>query len=60
MESLERLKELHQDLLAFTETRLANIDRLWLELQTSVEDFRKLLEKPSKSKTSRQSLASGT
>ncbi|KIX08645.1 uncharacterized protein Z518_03302 [Rhinocladiella mackenziei CBS 650.93] len=46
MESLERLQGLHADLVAFTETRLANIDRLWQELEDSIEDFRKLLDNP--------------
>lgn len=59
MESLERLRELYEDLIAFSETRLANVDRLWLELESSVQDFRKLLDKRAKSNTSRQSLTSG-
>ena len=44
MESLERLQGLHADLVAFTEVRLANIDRLWQELETTLDDFRKLLD----------------
>ena len=60
MESLERLRDLYEDLLAFSETRLANVERLWLELESSVQEFRTLLEKPAKSNASRQSLASGT
>lgn len=46
MESLERLQGLHADLVAFAETRLANIDRLWQELEASIQDFRRLLDKP--------------
>jgi nuclear pore complex protein Nup205 len=60
MESLERLQGLYEDLVAFSETRLANIERLWLELEASIEDFRKLLDKPPKSNASRQALATGT
>lgn len=59
MESLDRLQGLYQDLLAFSETRLANIERLWVELEASVEDFRTLLDKPSKSNASRESIAKG-
>ena len=47
MESLERLQDLHADLVAFTETRLANIDRLWQELENTLDDFRKLLDVPT-------------
>ena len=46
-ESLERLQGLHADLVAFTESRLANIDRLWQELENTLDDFRKLLDVPT-------------
>ena len=59
MESLGRLQGLYQDLTAFSETRLANIERLWVELKASIEDFRKLLDKPPKSNASRESIAKG-
>jgi nuclear pore complex protein Nup205 len=59
MDSLQRLQGLHQDLVEFSESRLANVERLWLELEASIEDFRKLLDKPPKSNASRESLASG-
>jgi nuclear pore complex protein Nup205 len=59
MESLERLEGLYQDLVAFSETRLANVERLWIELEASIEDFRKLLDKPPKNDESRKSLATG-
>lgn len=59
MESLERLRELYDDLLAFSETRLANVDRLWLELEASVQQFRKLLDNSAKSNASRDLLTSG-
>lgn len=45
MDSLTRLQGLHQDLIAFTHTRLANIDRLWQELDASIQEFRDLLDK---------------
>lgn len=60
MESLERLRDLYEDLLAFSETRLANVDRLLLELESSVQEFRTLLDKPAKNNASRQSLSSGS
>ena len=60
MESLERLQGLHQDLVAFSESRLANVERLWLELEASIEHFRKLLDRPPKSNASRETLATGT
>lgn len=59
MESLERLQGLHADLVAFTEGRLANIDRLVQELQGTVSDFRKLLDKPMPSATDREKYNSG-
>ncbi|KAF7512175.1 hypothetical protein GJ744_002337 [Endocarpon pusillum] len=59
MESLERLQGLYQDLVAFSETKLANIERLWLELEASIEDFRQLLDKPLKNNASRESLMTG-
>jgi nuclear pore complex protein Nup205 len=59
MESLERLQGLHADLVAFTEGRLANIDRLVQELQGTVSDFRKLLDKPTPSASDREKYNSG-
>lgn len=59
MDTLERLQGLHADLLSFTETRLANIDRLWQELEESVQDFRKLLDKPTPSDSDREAYNSG-
>lgn len=54
MESLERLQGLHADLITFRETRLANVERLWQELQDSVQEFRSLLGKPQASAASRE------
>lgn len=55
-EPLERLQNLQRDLVTFTESRLANLDRLSNELETSIEDLRKLLERKKKSQTSRNAL----
>ncbi len=59
MESLVRLQGLHADLIAFSETRLANIDRLWSELEDSLEDFRRLLDKTTSSAVEREAYNSG-
>lgn len=45
MESLERLQGLHADLIAFSQKSLTNIDRLWHELEDSIQDFRRLLDR---------------
>ena len=57
--SLEALKGLHRDLLAFTEARLPTVERLWVELELHVEEFRRLLDKPGKNNASRSTLAEG-
>ena len=45
MDSLHRLQGLHADLVALASASLANVDRLWAELDASLQDFRDLLEK---------------
>ena len=59
MESLERLQGLHADLLAFAETKLANIERLWQELEETLEDFRNLLDKPPVAQSDRDAYNGG-
>ncbi|OAP62814.1 hypothetical protein AYL99_02041 [Fonsecaea erecta] len=59
MDSLSRLQGLHADLVAFTETRLANIDRLWQELEDSIQDFRKLLDKSTPTSADRDAYNNG-
>ncbi|RMD40771.1 hypothetical protein DV735_g4373, partial [Chaetothyriales sp. CBS 134920] len=44
---LERLQSLHADLVAYTESRLATIERLWQEIEDTLDDFRRLLDIPS-------------
>ncbi|KAL8900187.1 MAG: hypothetical protein Q9207_005813 [Kuettlingeria erythrocarpa] len=56
---LESLRGLHQDLVAFEEGRLRNIDKLCEDIQAHVEAFRKLLDKSQKSDASRAKLSSG-
>lgn len=59
MESVARLRELHDDLIAFSEGRLASIQRLAQELEDSIQDFQKLLEKSKQDPVSRDTLAKG-
>lgn len=58
-DSLDALKGLHQDLIAVTASRLPNIERLAAELESRVEELKKLLQKPTKNDKSRQTLSSG-
>lgn len=60
MESVVRLQELHEDLIAFSEGRLANVERLTQELETSIQDFQKLLEKSKQDPGSRDTLGKGS
>ena len=53
------LRGLFQDLSALSRSTLPNIERLVLELEATVQDFRKLLDKPPKSNESRQAVLSG-
>lgn len=59
VDSLGGLRGLYQDLSAIPDTPMVNIERLCLELETHIEDFRKLLTKASKNDTSRKSVLSG-
>lgn len=53
------LRGLYQDLSAISDGHLDNVERLCLELETHIQDFRKLLDKPAKSNASRQAVLSG-
>ncbi|GME28708.1 hypothetical protein GTA08_BOTSDO04298 [Neofusicoccum parvum] len=59
-DSLEALQGLHRDLLALSEARLPNIERLWAELLARVDEFKKLLDKPRKNDRSREALKKDT
>ena len=56
-EPFERLQNLQRDLVSFTESRMANVNRLSDELETSIEDLRRLLERKRKSQKSRDALS---
>jgi len=57
--SLTRLQGLQADLVAFSESRLSNLERLWAELEGTIADFRKLLDKQQRSDNSRNALKAG-
>lgn len=58
-ENLAGLRGLYQDLSAVSDASFGNIERLCLQLETHMDDFRKLLDKPAKNNASRQSVLSG-
>ncbi|KAL4795958.1 hypothetical protein BDV19DRAFT_378449 [Aspergillus venezuelensis] len=58
-ESLVGLRGLYQDLSALSDTPFMNIERLRVELEAHIHDFRTLLDKPTKSNASRQTVLSG-
>ncbi len=57
---LDGLRGLHQDLIALSQSQLQNVDRLWEKLDASVDEFKRLLDKPPKNEGSRRTLQSGT
>lgn len=59
IDSLGGLRGLYQDLSAISDSPMVNVERLCLELEMHIEDFRKLLTKASKNDTSRKSVLSG-
>lgn len=58
-ENLASLRGLYQDLSAISDSSFLNVDRLMIELETHIQDFQKLLDKPAKSNASRQTVLSG-
>ncbi|PYH93691.1 Cullin-domain-containing protein [Aspergillus ellipticus CBS 707.79] len=58
-DSATGLRGLYQDLSALSSSSFVNIERLRVELETHIEDFKKLLDKPAKNNTSRQAVLSG-
>ena len=57
---LLRLQILQRDLVAFTESRLPNVERLAIQLDASAEDFKKLLARNRRDEKSRAVLAPNT
>jgi nuclear pore complex protein Nup205 len=58
-DALGGLRGLYQDLSALSRSALPSIERLVVELEATIQDFRKLLDKPPKSNESRQAVLSG-
>lgn len=58
--SLESLQALHTDLVALTESRLLNVERLGIQLEAHIQDFKALLDRKFRNEQSRQKLATGT
>ncbi|OKL58312.1 hypothetical protein UA08_06541 [Talaromyces atroroseus] len=59
IESLGGLRGLYQDLSVITDSSMVNIERLCLELESHLHDFRILLDKPPKNDNSRKSVLTG-
>lgn len=53
------LRGLYQDLSSLSTLSLLNVERLCVELETQIEDFRRLLDKRTKTNASRQAVLSG-
>lgn len=58
--SLESIQAVHADLLALSDSRLLNIERLGDQLIAHVKEFRGLLDKRARNDQSRQKLGTGT
>ena len=58
-DALDDLRGLFQDLSALSRSAVPNVERLVLELEATIADFRKLLDKPPKKNESRQAVLSG-
>ena len=59
LHNLESLQALHADLLALSESRLSNVERLGIQLEAHIQDFKALLDKKGRNDQSRKSLATG-
>jgi len=60
LNSLESFQALHADLLALSESRLSNLERLQAQLDGHIDAFRALLDKKDRNEQSRKSLTTGT
>ncbi|KAI9671349.1 MAG: hypothetical protein M1831_004258 [Alyxoria varia] len=58
-ESLERLQGLKNDLSLLNDTTVPNVERLSAELESRVDEFRKVFDKNPRNEKSRQALNSG-
>ncbi|KAK2744362.1 hypothetical protein FQN57_004257 [Myotisia sp. PD_48] len=58
-ETLDSLRGLYQDLSALSRSSLPHAERLLVNLESTLQDFKKLLDKPSKNNEGRQRVLSG-
>jgi len=58
-DSLDALRELHQDLVDLSNSQLPVIDGLLVNLESNIESFRNLLDKSAKNDASRKAVSSG-
>jgi nuclear pore complex protein Nup205 len=59
-DALYRLQSLQRDLVAFSESRLPNVDRLAAELESSLEDLKTFLDNKKRSEASRKNVLQTT
>lgn len=60
LHNLESIQVLHADLKALSESRLSNIEKLEVQLEDHIRDFRAFLDKKVRCKQSRDTLDTGT
>ncbi len=60
LHSLESLEALYADLVALSENKLSSLERLGVQLESHLGDFKNLLDKRPRNEHSRKSLGSGT
>ena len=58
-DDLRSLRGLHQDLLALEKSQLLDIERLVLDLESRIDEFRNLLDKSPRKDSSRNAILSG-
>lgn len=58
-DDLVSLRGLHQDLLALEKSQLLDIERLLVDLEYRIDEFRKLLDKSSRKEASRNAILAG-
>jgi nuclear pore complex protein Nup205 len=59
LNSLESFKALHADLVALSEAKLSDPDRLQAQIEAHIPAFRSLLDKRPRNEDSRKSMATG-
>lgn len=58
-DDLVGLRGLHQDLLALEKSQLLDIEGLLVDLESRIDEFRKLLDKSPRKEASRNAILSG-